>query len=326
MNINLYDNQLNRIAIIGEQYVSCLWREGYNSMGSFTLELPAVEKYKKSVRENCYIGRNDRKSLMVVKTVEIYSDKIIATGKPAIRVLDDIAYIGKIGNTDSFPDAIKSAYDSSRKIENVEFAESNLIVPYSPTISNKTFLGLCEEICQSEDVGFRCVKQDTVALIEFYRPQANPNLVYSQQFGNLDFKKLTISTETLKNYAIVLGQGEGEGRVRVDVDESNGGAVFEMIVDARDVQREEDETEAEYYSRLEARGREKLLETRGVYKCEFSPIAKDFGVRYDLGDILTIYLPDLGLKLSARVASFSQKSQGNKTTTTIEVGTITIMR
>ena len=60
--------------------------------------------------------------------------------------------------------------------------------------------------------------------------------------------------------------------------------------------------------------------------CAFSPYAKDFGVKYDLGDILTVYLTDYGLTLQSRISRFTQKSQNNKIETTIEVGQITIKR
>ena len=39
MRLNLYDKDLNRIAVIGSQYVSCLWSEGYNTTQPFTMEL-----------------------------------------------------------------------------------------------------------------------------------------------------------------------------------------------------------------------------------------------------------------------------------------------
>ena len=49
MNLNLYDADLNRIAIIGEQYISCLWSEGYNTIENFSLELIATDEYKRKI-------------------------------------------------------------------------------------------------------------------------------------------------------------------------------------------------------------------------------------------------------------------------------------
>ena len=84
MNLDLYDKDLNRIAIIGEQYISCLWSEGYNTIENFSLELVETEEYMKKVRSDCYVGRADRKTLMVIKTVEITNGKIVASGKQSV--------------------------------------------------------------------------------------------------------------------------------------------------------------------------------------------------------------------------------------------------
>jgi hypothetical protein len=326
MNINLYDKDLNRIAIIGGQYISCLWSEGYNTVESFTLELIATDEYKKKVRPDCYVGRSDRPSMMVIKTVQIKNGKIVATGKQASRVLSDVSFIGTINSGSMVDESIKNAYNGSGKYRCLDFAETDLQVRYDHQISNKSILELCEKMCQSTDLGFKTIRQNRRLVTMFYQPQINPNLIFSERFGNMSIDSLTISVENMKNYAVVLGQGEGENRVRVDVDQTNGSDRRSTIVDANDIQQEESETDEQYNARLVARGIENLLEQTRTFKCAFTPYAKDFGTKYDLGDILTVYMNDYGITLCARVAKFSQKSQKNKTTTTIEVGEITIMR
>lgn len=326
MRLNLYDEEMNRIAIIGEQFASCLWAEGYNTVESFTVELQETEEYKKKVRPDRYFGRDDRRTLMVIKTVQVAGGKIVASGKQATRRLDDAAFIGTIAAGSMVDVSIKAAYDGSSKLSLMEFAASNLQISYGNQISNKPILELCTTMCQSTDLGFRAVRGQKNILVEFYRPERNPNLIFSQQYGNLNLQSVTLSTENLKNYAIVLGEGEGDSRVRVDVDETNGADRLELIVDARDLQQKDGESQDSYLARLAAHGHEKLLEKQQTWQCVFSPLSKDFGERYDLGDILTVLLPDYGLKLQARVASFSQKCQNNKTTTTIKVGTITVLR
>lgn len=326
MKINLYDENLSRIAIIDERFVSCLWSEGYNTTENFTLELQETEEYRKKVRPDCYVGRNDRKTLMVIKTVEIADNKIIASGKQATQVLDDVAFIGTINEGSKIDSSIEKAYNGSNKFKNVEVVSSGLSETYKHQISNKHFLNLCETMCQSEDVGFRSVRNNGVINIEFYKPDLKSNLVFSQKFGNLSIDSINISTSTFKNYAIVLGEGEGENRIRVVVDQTNGNERRELIVDAKDIQREENETNESYNSRLAARGAEKLLECQKVIDFVFKPFSKDFGVKYDLGDILTVLLPEYGMKLQSRVVRFTQKSQNNQTTTTIDVGNLIIKR
>lgn len=326
MKINLYDENLNRVAIIDERFVSCFWSEGYNTTENFTLELQETEEYKKKVREDCYVGRSDRKTLMVIKTVEIANNKIIASGKQATQVLDDVAFIGTINVGSEIDSSLETAYNNSNKFKNVEIVSSGLSQTYKHQISNKHFLELCETMCQSEDIGFRSVKNNRTINIEFYKPNKKSNLVFSQKFGNLSVDRAIFSSSTFKNYAIVLGEGEGENRVRVDVDQTNGNERRELIVDARNIQKKENETNESYNARLKARGAEKLLERRKVIDFVFSPFAKDFGVKYDLGDILTVLLPEYGMKLQSRVVRFTQIVQNNQTTTTIDVGNLIIKR
>lgn len=326
MNLSLYDADLNRIAIIGDQYISCLWSEGYNTIENFTLELIATEEYKKKVVVDCYVGRDDRKTLMVIKTVQISDDKIIASGKQATRVLDDVSFIGKIPSGSNIDTAIINAYNNSDKYRNVEFANTSIGVKYPHQISNKSFAELCEVMCQSENVGFRAIRDRNTVTVEFYRPKENANLVFSENFGNLTVDSISISKENYKNYAIVMGEGEENSRTKVIVDLTNGGERRDLIVDAKDIQSEEGETADSYKEKLTAIGAEKLLECMQTFSCAFTPYSSDFGTRYDLGDILTIYLTDYSLTLKARVAKFTQKSQNNQTETSIEVGQITIKR
>jgi hypothetical protein len=92
----------------------------------------------------------------------------------------------------------------------------------------------------------------------------------------------------------------------------------------RDIQIEEGETVAQYNTRLYARGVEKLLEQQKTWECAILPLAKEFGSKYDLGDILTIVLNEYNLVLQARVSRFTQKQQRNQLETIVEIGNITI--
>ena len=69
MNLNLYNEDMQRISIIGTSFVSCLWAEGYNTTEDFILEVQATKEYKSKLRPDCYVGRDDRKTLMVIKSI-----------------------------------------------------------------------------------------------------------------------------------------------------------------------------------------------------------------------------------------------------------------
>lgn len=326
MKINVYDKDMNRILFVDGQFVSCLWSEGYNTIGSFCLELIDTAEYRKKIREDFYVGRTDRDTVMVIKTVEFRDGRIIASGKQATWVLDDVAMLDTVPSGMSIDTIVNILYNESTKFRKLEFADTNLGVMSTHQISRASFWDVCSTLCADTDLGIRVKRSNGGLLAEFYKPAENPNLVFSKKYGNLSEPSITLSSEGAKNYAIVYGEGDGENRAKVVVDMTNGADRKELVVDARDIQRGETETYADFLERLKARGFEKLLECQEVFSCSFIPNGKDFGVKYDLGDVLTIHLGEYGLKLKARVSKFTQKSQGNKTETTVEVGKIAIVR
>lgn len=326
MKLNLYDRSLKRIAVIESRYISCMWSEGYNSTQPFTMELQASDEFKKKVQPDCYVGRDDRKTMMVIKTVKVKDGRIVASGKQAQRCLDDVAFEGTIQAGSNVPSAIKSAYDKSHGYENFEVAASGLNVAYDHQISNKSIMLLLETMCQDTDTGFRVVRADKKLRVEFYRPEINHKLKLAQSYGNMRVDEVTLSTENKKNYAIVLGEGEGDSRFRVYVDLSSGEQKRSMFVDARDILREENESDSSYSARLYARGAEQLLTKQGTWECALTPLGTEFGVRYDLGDVVTVLLPDYDMRIQSRIQRFTQQSQNNRVDTIVEVGNITITR
>lgn len=326
MKIKIYDKDLTPVLFIDEQFVSCLWSEGYNTIGSFCLEFIDTAEYRKKIREDFYAGRTDRDTLMVIKTVEFRNGRIIASGKQATAVLDDVAMIGTIQAGANIDTSVKNAYNGSTKFRGLNFVGTNIGIKSTHQISNASFLDVCSTLCADTDLGIRVKRSPSGLLAEFYKPEENPNLVFSKQYGNLSEPKITLSTEGAKNYAIVFGQGEGANRTYTTVDMTGGQDRRELVVDAKDLQMDDGETTENYLKRLESRGIGKLLEHQNVFSCSFVPSGNDFGVRYDLGDVLTVNLGEYGLKLKSRVAKFTQKSQKNKTETIVEVGKITIVR
>jgi hypothetical protein len=324
MNLNLYDENLKRISIIGNNFVSCFWAEGYNTTEDFTLEVQATKEYKSKLKPDCYVGRDDRETLMVIKSIETVGTKIIAIGKQATRVLDDVAFIGTLPEGSVIDTSVKSAYNGSSKFHNLEFASTNLGVKYEQQISHKSFLELCTTMCQSADVGLKVIRKNGGLVAKFYKPEPNNNIKLSESFGNVKLNNIILSTENYRNYAIVLGEGEEDNRKRVDVDLTNGEKRREIIVDARDIQQEEGETATQYKKRLYARGVEALLEQQKTWECGILPLAKEFGSKYDLGDIVDVVLNTYGLKMQARISRFTQKQQMNQLETVVEVGNITI--
>lgn len=325
MKIKIYDTELNRTAIIGDRFISCYWVEGFNTTGQFTLELQDQSEYRKAIKEDYFVGRTDREALMIVTAVEIKGGKIIASGKTADKALNDCAMMSKIKPYDPIDKTLKSLYYYSNKVPNLEYAGTDIGILANMQRSNKDFQTVSLELAQHNNIGFKVRKNGNTAEALFYLPNAK-NAVFATKYGNLSLDRVYFSNENYKNYAIVLGEGEGENRKRVDVYTSVGNRVRQIIVDARNEQREEGETDEEYSQRLRGVGLSKLLETSKVSAVEISVPTEDFGKAYDLGDEVTVLLQDYGIKFKTNIARFSQKEQKNKITTKIEVGDIIVVR
>lgn len=325
MKINIYDENLNLVVPIGENYVSCLWAEGYNTVEPFTLELIATETYKKKIKTDMYVKRLDRENVMVIKTIQQQGNKLVISGKQAIRVFEDVAFVGTINENEVIDTALSNAYNKSSYCSNVDFIKSGLQDVYEHQISNKSMLELCLDMCQSKDIGFKSVKVNKTINISLYKPNNTP-VKFSEFIGNVKFDNIINSVENYKNYAIVLGQGEGEERVRVDVDLSNGGKRLELLVDAKDVQREEGETESDYKSKLTARGVEKLFEKTKAFSVDVVNSPKGFGTEYDLGYRVLVVIPDYDLHFLTRIVKFEEKSQQNSNEVSITLGELIKMR
>ncbi len=321
MKLNLYDKELNRIAFLDENFISCLWKENYNSTGTLTLELPATEELKTLVKPDCYVGRWDRDTLMVIKSVTLADNKLTCNGFTADRQLDDVAYIGTINDGTIVVNAIKNAYSKTEGYPLFSIADSDITDKYPSQISHKSILTLLKTMCGAADIGYKAVKVDKAIQIQFYKPGENDNLKFSKDYGNLQDFSLFHSTAALKNYAIVMGAGEGDNRAKAEVDIRTDKTEQKraVIIDAKDIQYEDGDTDASYKQKLIARGLEKLLDYQPVKEVDFSPIYT-LGADYDLGDILTALLNDYGLKIKSRITSYMQKQQNNSIQTTVELG------
>ena len=325
MRINIYDKELNRVDIIESRFVSCLWAEGYNTTGSFSLELQESESHKRNVRPGCFVGRTDRKALMVITSVDASDGKIVATGKTADRLLQDVSFVGKIDAGANVDTAVINAYNNSSKCVDFDFEETDLGISYDEPIENVSILEMVQTMAQSKDVGFRVAKNGNRLLAGFYQPSnENPHRL-AKGFGNVDVQSIVLSIEKLKNYAIVLGTDSNDKTVRVDVDETNGDDRKEIIVDSGESPKD-GETTSQFKERLKAIGHETLCENKKTWSANLSPIESQFGKKYDLGDFIMLILPDYNLRFMARVTRFQEIEQNNSSNVTISVGEITIVR
>lgn len=325
MECNVYDINLNRIGIIST-WVSMVWAEGYNTMGEFQIELKQTDETTKLIQPDLYVGISESDTLMIIKSVQISSGTVIASGYPATWILSERVSTDVISNINS-EIAMRRLVENMIPWDNVEIGESaGLSDVFKAQKSDATVLEYCECIATESDIGFklRHDKKSKKLYFECYKPNKNPNLRFSTMYGNMGGIEYSNSTAIFKNVAVVAGSGEGETRITViagSVDTS-GTNRREMYVDARQEQPEEGESEESYKERLVRYGLEKLV---GMSKIEnFSFLINNGNAK--LGDVVTCNVPEIGVKLEVRIVGIRRTSQKNQTIIEASVGTPIVIR
>ena len=326
---NVYDKDLNRVGTI-ETWVSLLWQEGYNTVGTFLIECQQTKEVAKLLKVGNYIGRGDFKTLCLIRSVEVRDRLIVANGHPAVNILGERVSTMVIDNQNA-EEAMRSLVTNMSPWECVQVGElAGISEKFERQISDKTILQYCEEIAEEIDAGFRFRfdKANKKLLFEVYKPVKNENLVFATKFGNLAEIIYSETDNQFKNVAVVAGAGEGDARITVMVGDltATGAARREMYVDARQIQIEEEETEEAYKIRLKNEGLEKLASQIKIENLSAKISSDDFGKKYNLGDVVTCILDDLGVKLDTRIIGFSYVSQNNQTTMELEFGKPIIRR
>ena len=326
---NVYDKDLNRVGTI-ETWISLLWQEGYNTVGTFVIECQQTKDVAKLLKIGNYIGRGDFKTLCLIRSIEVRDQLIVANGHPAVNILGERVSTTVISNQNA-EEAMRSLVANMSPWECVQVGElAGISEKFERQISDKTILEYCEEIAAEIDAGFRLRfdRANKKLLFEVYKPVKNENLIFATKFGNLAEIIYSETDNQFKNVAIVAGAGEGDARITVVAGDlsATGTARREMYVDARRIQKEEDETDEAYKTRLENEGLEKLASQIKIENLSTEINSDDFGKRYNLGDVVTCILDDLGVELDTRIIGFSYVSQNNQTTTELEFGKPIIRR
>ena len=314
MKINIYDEKLNLISSIDNRFVSCLWSEGYNTIGDLVLELQSTEEMRNKLRPDYFIGRSDRKTVMAIGTVLINDNKVIVYGKTAGVLLRDTALNGVINSSEGLDISIKKAYNNSdNKNELLGFSDTNLGVIYNGQISYKTFDEVCRMASQRTGLGFKVERNNGKLLASFYLKDNTPKTVFAEQYNNLSLNQIVMSNAISKNYAIVIGKGG----TQAVVDWTNGNKRKDIIINAGNIEGQ---------ANLEEIGVKALLDNIALQGCSLYVPNEELGVKYDLGDTIWVLFPNSNIKFKTQITKFAQKEQNNALITTIDVGQITAKR
>jgi hypothetical protein len=303
--------------------------EPYNSEGSFTLEVRPTEENLSLLREGRWLVRTDAAVKIPMRICHRSNENedanLVVTGYPATWIYTKRVSISAIKNENA-ETAMLALARSAAPWPRLEVAEAKgFDTKFENQTSGAALFDYFKTVGSACDLGFRVVlmgKNSAKKLMfEVWRPTADPNNRFSPRWGSLREAAWAFGDGSYANVALVLGAGEGSSRAMVWAGdtEAEGAERREMIVDARDIQPEDGETNTSdsYLKKLADRGASKLLEQLRTGSIEMTLDADGL----EPGDVCCCFLPDLGYKATVRVADIIIQSQTDGTTRTARLGT-----
>lgn len=325
MICRVYNQQLNKLGQI-ETFVSLVWTEKYNQLGTFQLELSQQQEYSDLMKEDYYCEIDDSDTLMIIKSVQTKGNTIIVNGAPVTRILRDRVSTAELSNINAEA-AMRNLIQDMEPWPCVALgAFCGIADTFKAQTSDQTIEEYCEKIAQAVDAGFRFRfdKAEKKLLFEVYKPGNSERVKFSTWFQNVGDPDYCVSTANYKNVAVVAGSGTGDVRITVYAGDtaSTGSERREMYVDARQEQQKEEESLEDYKARLVKYGEGKLLEQLRLETLNFD-IDSDC---VDIGDVVSCIFPELGINAKVRIMGKTITAQNNVTQYSVELGTPVITK
>lgn len=347
MELMVLDQNLNGTGLI-DVFESLIWTDRYCGYGDFEIYSSMDVSLFATFRQDYYIWMKESEHVMIIEGFRILSnaengDKLVVTGRSLESILDRRIILRQTILSGNLQDAIHRLLDENaivctdeplRVISRLVFEEST-----DPAITDLTvdcqFTGknLYESIkllCDANDLGFKITINDAGQFVfklysgvnRSYSQLSNPYVTFSPQFDNILNTNYEETKKSLKTVAIVAGEGEGSDRKTTYAYASESGleadlARREMFTDARDISSTTNDgvlTDEEYFSQLEQRGYEDLVQNTFVQSFDGAVepnLMYVYGTDYNMGDLVQI-ANEYGQEASSRVVEFilSQSTSG----------------
>lgn len=344
MDLRILDPSFNVVTVL-DAFKSLVWTDRYWECGEFELFTEVNPSIMTKIKEDYYIVLRSSKSTMIVEDIEIETDTeegdyIRITGRSLESILDRRiiwglrSYNGNLQNCIEalLKENVISPSDSKRKISNFIFERST-----DPTITSLTIdkqwtgdnlYDSIVEICKAYEIGFRIVLNNNNQFVfklyngvdRTYDQSDNPYVTFSPKFENLANSNYYQSNSLWKNITLIGGEGEGKDRkyTTYRTSDESGLQRREIFTDARDISLHDYDTDkdiplAEYNSKLQARGKEKLADYIKIRSFEGeveATIMFKYGEHFFTGDIVQIK-NEYGITGETRIIEFVTSQDDN---------------
>ncbi len=344
MDLLLLDKNFQICGII-DDFSSLVWNRKYYECGSFTLQTK-LDKYN-DIKMAKYIYCKDFIETGVIEAIEIQdSNNIVETSGRflesilAKRVIDATKYFKNEITEDIVRGLITdlAINNATRKIDKLKLGtRQGLGINRTMQMTGDNLLTKIYELCKEDELSIRVrydfdndeiIAEVWQGLNRLDTQDVNTWAIFSKNFENVTDSTYNTDKTKYCNFAYVEGEVQDENgekhRVSTTVDRiKEGEERIELYVDARDLQKDEDTTDAEYLEMLKERGIEKLNENTKVEEASFSidPYSNlIYKTDFDLGDKVVYKNAELGFNIENRIVGVSEAYENGDRTIDITFG------
>lgn len=318
-------NTLNFLGAI-DCFTSLRFRRKYHEPGEFEIHLPDTLENINLLSIDNLIHRENIKETGIIEKVSIKNSCLVVEGRLLSCCLDN-CYIDAVYNIFNltYGEVIKNlvANHSKDTYLNPFLNIGNIYKgtqTFNAQISHKNLLSALTTLSKTSNIGFK-VYLDPVHKSWQFESYMGSNksvsqsilspIIFSDEYGNLSGESYTFDKTKYKNHALVLGEGEGYARAKcyVDMPKYDSEPRRYMIIDAKDIRKENGMSDSTYQQLLYNRGLDKLAENAVVENFDADAITGlqwEYLKDWDLGDIVTIQSKAWGISVDKRITEVEE--------------------
>lgn len=301
-------------------YLNLQWHRRYYDFGQFEMQVPA-DVYDPHWH---YVHLRDRPEVGLAQKVEYSNDGgerlVTVSGFFAEKMLDQVCafprFVADKSRTETVAHALFDTYDVKGKTGIYGF--------FFDELGDRTqcdFLGdrlgtKLHSMLETRGLSFRVEPyvptygREALAMSVYQgkdRTQAqsaNAWAVFSTSFGNVENESVSIDDSAYANACLVSANDEA---LQFEVDNSGGGERFEVFLDKNSEKPQDGQSAADFRAALEQAAAEKLQECSRVVEVDLDNYGSTgYMTDFDLGDLVTLQVEDVGLDLDARIVEVSE--------------------
>lgn len=284
--------------------------EYFNAVGKFTLIVPPTDYNIQNISHRSILYRTDTKTSLVVERIapDTSQNRITINGSTSnvllnkrtfavptsITTVESGVYAAVAANLRGLPDVLVAEVTGLTETLPSVLYEGELLAGIIPVLNA---VGLGHKMSWNTST-----KKHTFTIYKGAdRTSGNGAVVFSSEQGTARDLKIEDDESVFKNVCYVLGELTTGAQIIEIAGTAVAGERFEMWHDATNKKQSDDESEADYRTRLSSAGLEELA--KRIRRTSFSVRVDDgrFGVAYGLGDVVACVSKRFGMKFNAVV-------------------------